>query len=148
MTRKFGFLFGLSMSVLFLNAAGVQAEALTPKETYLKYRAALPAAQKIEDVSSFMCKRVNEEIKGTPADMKPMMFGFIKETAPKTVQILSEEVKGDNATLVLTGKSEPEVQNGNKVKEDTKGKVTFLKEDGVWKIDKESWDSKVKVGGD
>lgn len=147
MAKRIGLLLGLS-AVLFLNAGAAMAEAvLTPKETYLKYKTALSAAQKIEDVSSFMCKKVNDEIKETPADMKPMMFGLIKETAPKTVQIVSEEVKADTATLQLTAKTEPAMQDGNKVKEDTKGKVTFVKEGGIWKIDKESWESKVQVGG-
>lgn len=150
MSNTRNYFVGISVSVLALMSASeaLAADALSPKETYLKYRSALPAANKIEDVSSFMCKKVNDDIAHTPAEMKPMMFGFMKETSPKAVQVVSEEVKGETATVLLEGKSAPEAKDGNAVKEECKGKVTFVREGGIWKIEKESWDIKSKIGGE
>jgi hypothetical protein len=120
------------------------ADSPSPTDTYLKYRAALVGAKKIEDVQSMLCKAVNEKIDHTPADMKPMMFELVKITAPLSVQVLSEAVNGDNATLIISGKTEPA---GANVSEKTSGKVTLKKETGIWKIDKEAWDSKIEAGG-
>ena len=117
------------------------ADSLSPKDSYLKYRTALAGAHKIEDLQSMLCKTVNEDIAHTPAPMKPMMFDLMKTTAPLSVQVVSEAVSGDNATLTLSGKSEPA---GSKVKEQTSGKVTLVKENGTWKIKKESWNSKIE----
>ena len=136
----------LAAVCLFLCAqSAVQAEALSAKEVYLKYRSALAKAAKIEDLQSFMAKHVVDEIQQTPADMKPMMFGLMKETAPKTVEILSEEVKGDNALLKLSGKGDSLFKGATITKEDTKGSVKLLRENGEWKIDKESWESKIEA---
>jgi hypothetical protein len=125
-----------------LAGSPVLADSLSPKETYLKYRATLAAADKVEAIQPMCCKKVNEEIDQTPADMKPKMFEFIKATAPLSVEVLSEAVDGDTATLNLSGKTEPAASN---VSERTLGKVTLVKEDGMWKIGKESWNSKVEV---
>lgn len=140
------------LSLLMLSTAKAEEPitktADSPKETYFKYRAALSAASKIDDVSSFLCKRVNEEIQKTPAPMKPMMFGLMKEITPKKVDVVSDVVNGDNATLTLTGKDELLAKVDPNAKEVSKGTVTLVKENGIWKIDKESWETKIKSGSD
>lgn len=118
------------------------ADSLSPTQAYLKYRTAFATADKVEALQPMFCKKVNEEIDQTPPDMKPQMFGFMKATAPATVQVLSEAVDGDTATLKLSGKTEP---SGPNVSEHTVGKVTLVKEGGAWKIGKEAWDSKVEM---
>lgn len=120
------------------------ADSLSPKDTYLQYRAALVKAAKIEDLQTMLCKKVNEDIAHTPPDMKPMMFDLMKATAPTSVQVVSEVVDGDNATLTLAGRTEPA---GPSVSEQTSGKVRLVRESGIWKILKESWNSKIEVGG-
>ena len=119
------------------------ADGLSATDFYMKYRTALAGASKIEQLQSMLCKKANEEIDGTPAGMKPMLFGLMKAMGPKSVQVLSEEVTSDTATLILSGKTEPATANAN---EKTSGKVTLVKEDGAWKIGKEFWDSKIQVG--
>jgi len=132
--------------LLFVPVAGPAfADPLSPKATFEKYRAALLQAGKIEDLQSMFSKKVNEEINNTPAEVRPAMFDLVKTMEPHSVEVLSEEVTGDNATLALSGKTEPA---DSKFKEHTSGKVTLVKEDGVWKIVKESWDSKIEQGGD
>ncbi|MBX9689207.1 MAG: hypothetical protein K2X27_21035 [Candidatus Obscuribacterales bacterium] len=139
---------GLSTAVLcsFVFSALAQAESLSPKETYLKYRSALLSAKTVNEIMPFMCKKVQSEIESTPQDMKPMIFGLIKETTPSSVQVISEEIDGDSANLKLSSAGSQTPPPGAKsIKEDTKGSVKLLKENGVWKIDKESWESKVEI---
>ncbi len=129
---------------LSLGALCALADNISPKDTYLKYRKSMLAASKIDDLKDYLCKEVNEDINNTPADMKPMMFDLMKSLAPATVEIVSEDVKGDNATLLLKGKGE----QGNAAATDkSTGKVTLLREGGVWKIHKESWESKHDLSG-
>lgn len=139
---------GLALSlVLSIFSNGAFAAELSPKETYNKFHAAMLKAGSIDEVKSFMCKRVNEEINNTPADMKPMMFGFLKATLPNEVIVGAEEVKGDTATLALSVKADPAAKEDKTRKEETTGSVKLIKEGGVWKIDKESWQSKVEMTG-
>lgn len=141
-------------AALFVSALGIgvhsssasAAEPQTPKETYIKYHAAMLAANKIEDVQQYLCKRVNKEINDTPGMMRPMMFGFLKAVMPGPVKIESEKVDGDSATLSLL----PDYSKAPKAdpNETGTGSVTLIKEDGAWKIDKEKWDFKSQIGGD
>ncbi len=133
----------LFLSTAFGNNAA-QAESLSPKDSYLKYKTALIAANKIEDLSSFYCKQVNEEIKHTPAEMKPMMFSLMKETSPQQVTIKSEDINGDSAKLSLVS-APADAKASPNVIESTTGSVSFLREDGEWKIKKESWNSKIEA---
>ncbi|HEY9787685.1 MAG TPA: hypothetical protein V6D17_20015 [Candidatus Obscuribacterales bacterium] len=129
-------------AALFTSVCVAQAEDNTPKETYLHYRTALLSAKSIDDVRSMLSKRTNDEIESTPKEMKSMMFDVIKAMAPKTVQVLAEEVNADNATLTLTAKTEPD---NAKVTEKTTGTVTLVKEGGSWKIDREKWNTKIEA---
>ena len=130
------------VSLLLLSGNIALANTPSPKETYLKYRDALASANKVEDLTSYMCKKVIDDINHTPTDMKPMMFGLMKETAPKQVKVLSEEIKGDNATLALTSTGDTVSKNSS---ETSKGSVTFVKENDEWKINKESWNIKIET---
>jgi hypothetical protein len=142
MTKRQGLFLGISASLLscVVTVGAAMAADLSPKETYLKYRPALEKAKKIEDVSSFLCKKVNEEIAHTPAEMRPMMFDMMKAFQPSDVKIVTEDLKGD--TAMLTMKCDKTDKN---TKETGTGTCTFVKEDGVWKINKEQWNSKVET---
>ncbi len=139
-------LFLSAVGMGFHSSAAFAAESQTPKETYNKYHAAMLAANKIEDVQQYLCKRVNKEINDTPGMMRPMMFGFLKAVMTGPVKIESEKVDGDSATLNLL----PDYSKAPKAdpNETGTGTVTLIKEDGSWKIDKEKWDFKSQIGGD
>lgn len=120
-------------------SSAVLADTLSPKETYLKYRTALAKAKEVKELCPYYCKRTIDQIEHTPEADKPMMFGFMKETSPQVVQVISEDIKDNTASIKLTGKEAGPADP--KVKETTEGTVTFIKEGGEWKIDKESWKS-------
>lgn len=121
------------------------AEPASPKQRYLEYHKALAAAEDVAAVEPFMSRKVVNEIRSTPEEQKAMMFELMKEMTPKTVQVVSEKIDGERAEVSLTGKSvdQAEIASG-KVNEVTTGTVKFVLEDGAWKIDKESWSTKVE----
>jgi hypothetical protein len=117
------------------------AEEQTPKAVYLDYFKTFLSATDVNAVIPYMCKSVVKQMNETPADMKPMMFGVMKEMTPKEIEILSEKVDGDHATMTLSGK--PNTTDPN-MTEKNDGTVTMIREDGAWKIEKESWNSSIK----
>ncbi|PWT98958.1 MAG: hypothetical protein C5B53_06030 [Candidatus Melainabacteria bacterium] len=110
----------------------------------MQYHSALSTATAVDAVEPYMCKKVTKEIDETPADMKPKMFGLIKEFTPKSVKVTSEKIDGDQATLSLIDNSAQSTPRG--ITEKTAGTVTLVREDGTWKIDKESWNSNITSG--
>jgi hypothetical protein len=119
-------------------------EQLSPSDTYMQYHNALQTATAVDAVEPFMCKKVIKEIDETPAEMKPKMFGLIKELTPTTVKVESEKIEGDQATLKVIDASAQSTPKG--INEKTDGSVTLVREDGTWKIDKESWNSHITSG--
>ena len=57
---------------------------------------------------------------------------FQQMTFPTNIEIVSSKIEGDKATLNA---------NGSRGGEVSKGTVTMLKENGVWKVNKQSWKS-------
>ena len=51
---------------------------------------------------------------------------------PNNIEIVSSEIVGDKAVLKAKGTRGAEVSVGN---------VTMVKEDGLWKVNKQSWES-------
>lgn len=127
----------LTLVTTFFSIASVAAATITPSDVYLQYRAALVDAKDISAVAPLMTKSVNEDINHTPEKDKPMMFGILKSFSPKTVQILSEKIDGEKAVLTVSG--DP--------KEKETGTVSLLRENGLWKIEKESWKASIVVDG-
>lgn len=132
--------------IAFMATTAHAAEPQTPKEAYVKYHAAMLAANKIEELQPYLCKRVNKEINETPGMMRPMMFGLMKSVMQAAVKIESEKVDGDKATLNLL----PDYSKAPKADPNEKGSgsVILVKEDGSWKIDKEKWDFKIESKSD
>lgn len=131
------------------NTAALAADTVSvqsPKEFYAKYHAAMAAANKIEDLQQYLCKRANKEINETPDPMRPMLFGIMKTLMPGPVKVESEKVDGDKATLNLV----PDYSKAPKADPNEKGtgSVTLIKEDGAWKVDKEKWDFKLEAGAE
>jgi hypothetical protein len=88
-------------------------------------------AKSIDELLPFMSKQRVDQVKGTPADERKMMFEMVKEMAAKNVKVVKETPAAAGATLEATG-SDPA---GGAMK----GTITLVKEAGAWKIDKESW---------
>jgi hypothetical protein len=71
-------------------------------------------------------------VEKTPADDRKMMFEMVKEMTAEQgpVKIVKETATANGAELAV------EAKGGS-------GTVTLVKEGGAWKVDKESWKSKM-----
>jgi hypothetical protein len=141
----------------------VQAAEMTPTQFYLQFH------QKCLVVSSpkalFQWRSKDSIARDQPMsdDEIESVYPMIKDMMSKKVTVISEEIKGDRATLKVTGevpaaaaadpvdtaKSSKSGKKGGADSTATKpavtkpeqqvGVVLLIKEDGTWKMDHESW---------
>jgi len=116
------------------SGAFAQGTGQTGTQFYMAYRAAFDKATKIDDLKPYQSKAVLAQIASTPAAQRGQMFEMIKMMGTLTnVKVLKETATKTGATLSVEG------INSDKAK--TTGEITLVKEDGAWKLDKESWKS-------
>lgn len=94
---------------------------------YMKYLAAMRKGD-LKAIRSLVAKKRTADM--DRPDFKEML-GMIQEMMPKDVKVTGGSVSGSTATLTASGKNE----DGSAAK----GTITLLKEDGAWKVEKESW---------
>ena len=122
--------------VLALLAAG-SAQAAGPgtgaaTKTYLEYRTVLAKAGKIEEILPYLAKARRAKVEETPAEQRARMFSFVKAMS-ETV-----ELKVVKETTTPTG-AELEVHVVTGEGSDEKGTVAMVKEEGAFRVDKESF---------
>lgn len=86
----------------------------------------------LEQFKTFITLKKREEINATPAGKARLMLGAARVTHPKDIIFVREELNSSTGILVLSGTN---VLSQKK----NIGDVHFIKEDGQWKIKKESW---------
>jgi hypothetical protein len=116
---------------------GAQPKApKTATEFYLQYRKVFDAATKVDDLLPYMAADRRKEIAQTPATERARMFEFVKMIgAVKGLKILGETRTDDGATLA--------VEAVDLDRNPATGTITIVREDGAFKISRESWRSKV-----
>ena len=122
---------GLALAIAAPALAGAE-QAQSGTEFYQAYRKAFAKAQKMEDLLPMMAANRRAQMEKTPADERTMMWGMLKEmtAAQGDVKVLKETPTASGAELAVQAK-------------DGVGTVTLVKEGGAWKLDKESWKSKM-----
>jgi hypothetical protein len=112
-----------------------QAPAQTASQFYTDYRKAFDAARKVEDIIPFMSKETVAQVQSTPAADRAQMFEMIKMMGAITnMKIIKETRTGDGATLTV------EALDPDKAK--TTGTIQVVRENGAWKLGRESWSTK------
>jgi hypothetical protein len=126
------FVLGFVLAVAAPALVAAQQPPQSASEFYQAYRKALAKAQKIDDLLPMMAANRRAQVEKTPADERTMMFGMLKEmTADQgEIKIVKETATAKGAELAV------EAKNGT-------GTVTLVKEGADWKVDKESWKSKM-----
>ena len=126
------FALGLALAIAAPAFASAEQTSQSATEFYQAYRKAFANAQKIEDLLPMMAASRRKQVEKTPADERTMMFEMVKEMAADQgdVKVLKETLNANGAELAVQGKSGT-------------GTITLVKEGGAWKLDKESWTSKM-----
>jgi hypothetical protein len=113
---------------------GAQPASKTASEFYLSYRAAFEKAKAVEEILPFVSKAVRAKIEATPAAERPKMFAFQKEMSKMSdVKVLKETKTDEGVMLSVEAMADQEKMAGQ---------IQIVKEDGGWKIGKESWSNK------
>jgi len=115
-------------------ATAASAGDQTASQFYMEYRAAFDKAKSVEDLMPYMAKATVEQMKATPEEERTMMFEMVKEMGALTDVKIVKETKSDTGATLDVDAVGPD-------KAKTKGTITIVKEDGAWKIAKESWSS-------
>lgn len=132
----------LLITVLWTALPAMSAEK-TPSEVYKEIHAQELAASKYEALLVVRSKRsIAKDEPKSPEETK-MMFGLLKIMMPKKVEVTGEEIKGDEAFVHVTAPPGPDESPSTK----TTGVVVLFKENGVWKLDSEKWESKTELTG-
>jgi hypothetical protein len=123
-------------AALALATTAAQAQGdQSATQFYLAYRAAFAKATKVDDLLPYMSKARRAEIEKTPAGERAKMFAFIKELDTVTqIKVIKEAKSANGVTLSAEG------VDGDKNK--STGTIDVVREDGAWKLGKESWSTK------
>ena len=108
----------------------------TATQFYMAYRAAFDKATKIEDVLPYMCAANRKQAEGQPKGERDKTFEMIKMMDTHTkVKVLKEDRQADGGVVLSVSAFDTDQ------KQDVSAKVTVVKEDGAWKLQKEAWTS-------
>jgi len=126
-TYEIKFTVNLKKEPLKLTMTGKSDE---PSKAYGQWGAALFAG----DVDGYKKHSSSEILEMMPDDTADLQEGieFQQSMFPNNIEIVSSEIEGDKAILKAKGTRGSEVSIGN---------VTMVKEDGLWKVNKQSWES-------
>jgi WD40 repeat protein len=129
------YLFIVQLVILpFINCGG-GGEEETLKQIYREYHNLLQK-EDIPALKKYISSQRQEEMLGEGANMK---IQLIKEFMPVDIKVKDAEISGDTAVLEVEGKMKDQVMTG---------KVDFIKEDGQWKVNKESWQINIELGSE
>ena len=119
-----------------LATTAVQAQTeQSATQFYMAYRAAFAKATKVDELMPFMAKARRAEIEKTPAGERSKMFAFIKELdTVSQIKVTKETKTANGVTLSAEG------IDGDKKK--STGTIEVVRENGGWKLGKESWSTK------
>ncbi len=126
----------LAVFLALLCAAATWAQApATASEFYARYRKVFESAKRVEDIMPFMATSTRAEVEKTPAKDREQMFELIKLMgAFKTWKITQETPTPQGATLTVQA---VDADGASSV-----GTITIVREDGAFKLGRESWRSK------
>ena len=109
----------------------------TATQVYLRFRATVPTATKVEDITTFWGGELMHEFTMTPEADKPATLDIVKrlEARMPDVKVIKETATESAATLQLQGTT----STGKPVN----GTVELVKENGAWKLaGQENWYAK------
>jgi len=111
--------------------------ASSPAQAYQQYLEALRNAQNLSDVMPCLTRSTRARIESQSGSNPLEGLKFLQAIYPREVRIVRETVNGDQATIFVEGMSADPFGGG--ALEKTYGTIDMQKEDGGWKIDRESW---------
>jgi hypothetical protein len=104
----------------------------TPTQAYLDFHAALQKAKTLDEVLPYLSAAYRSMLESQPKSDRAVWLGRLKDMSNgKDLKITKETINGDACTLEGTATS----AKGNAMR----GKISMVKEGGIWKLDEEGW---------
>jgi len=113
----------------------VMPEGDTPSDVYAVYVVAQQDGN-IEGICAYITEDKVKQLETMSNEEKIQISEMLKMMAPTEYIVVTEDIQGDNATIILTGKANDFA--GGLI--DQSGTVTLVKEGGAWKIVQERWE--------
>jgi len=107
-----------------------------PSDVYAVYMTAQQAGD-LDGMAACVIEAKAQELKAMPDSQKAQIAELMKMGAPSEYTVVNEDIRGDKAILSLEGKGTD--FSGNAVT--MTGTATFAREDGAWKLKRDSWKS-------
>ena len=116
-------------------ASALAAQTQTASEFYVKYRAVFDKAKAVEELLPYMSKEMKVKVEETPAGERPKLFEMIKMMSKMSNMKVVKETKNEQGVMLS-------VEALGEDRGKMTGQIQIVKEDGAWKIGRESWSSK------
>ena len=120
----------LVVAAFVVGMVPLAAQQTTATRFFTAYQAAWAKAKSFQDIVAMHSKASQAELAKMPADQQKMMFEMSKTMDPTNVKVVKETASPTGATLELSGTADGKT---------VKGTAELVKEDGAWKMVKESW---------
>ncbi|MDP8215091.1 MAG: hypothetical protein RAO92_04410 [Candidatus Euphemobacter frigidus] len=124
---------GLVMLLLWISVP-LMANGDSPRAVYDLYITTQRAGD-VDGMAGYVTKAKVDQLKAMPEAQKKQIGEMMKSMAPLEYIVIKEDIRGDTAILTLKGKA-TDFAGGSREQE---GTARFVKENGVWKLDEESW---------
>ena len=118
-----------------VSVLAAQTGTQTASEFYVKYRAAFDKAKTVDELLPLMSKEMKAKVEETPADERAKMFEMIKMMSKMSNVKVLKETKNEQGVMLS-------VEAVGEDRGKMTGQIQIVKEDGAWKMGRESWSSK------
>jgi hypothetical protein len=132
-----------SVAVMLFATTGACFAGQSPTQAYIEIHKKELAANSYSDLLPIRSKASIAKDPPMTDEEKAQIFPLFKATLPKTVTVTGETIEGNKATVTATAAPDMDLKPGDK--ETTLGTITLVLEDGEWKMEKESWNSKAEM---
>jgi hypothetical protein len=122
----------VAIAVVCVAASGLAQTVKTPGQVFLEYRATFEKAKAVDEILPFMSKETKAEIAKSPAAERKQMFSMMQAMSDARGVKVVKETKNDKGV-------ELDVEGTTPDKKKSTGKIQMVKEDGAWKVSRESW---------
>ncbi|MFQ5585947.1 MAG: DUF4124 domain-containing protein [Thermodesulfobacteriota bacterium] len=114
------------------------SSSMQPADVYMAFWRALDAGN-YEEAGIYLSKKLKQSI--TSGDMSSLAWAIsgMQSATMHSVKVANSDVSGDTARVVVTGKLTEEGLKGKSHEEDYSAAIELVKEEGTWKILRESW---------
>ena len=106
----------------------------SPEAVYQKYSAALKSKNP-DELNKYLSKHQKDKLNAETPEDRQKVISLVVAFMPKSIRIVDQSISPDDKTATLELMGIGGISGGDEVY----GKVTMVKENSEWKIEREQW---------